>query len=128
MQRLYKGYAYRTSHFALDRSRSRPPLVVQRGAPCASTQVQSQNSYSTPCSTPQKGPLWPTAAHAMGSCGAPGEPRATQTAASTRLLSLLIGPLIGAPGGGPSPKYEYAPRSTARSRRDVAMSSSGVPY
>ena len=127
MQRLYKGYAYRTSHFALDRSRSHDPLV-QCGAPCASTQVQSQNSYSTPCSTPQKGPLLPTAAHAMGSCGAPGEPRATQTAASTRLLSLLIGPLIGAPGGGPSPKYEYAPRSTARSRRDVAMSSSGVPY
>ena len=127
MQRLYVKVmrtALPTSHLIVH---AHDPLV-QRGAPCASTQVQSQNSYSTSCSTPQKGPLWPTAAHAMGSCGAPGEPRATQTAASTRLLSLLIGPLIGAPGGGPSPKYEYAPRSTARSRRDVAMSSSGVPY
>lgn len=88
---------------------------------CSHIGASTQQPQHTMPDTAPSGPLRPPAAHAMGSCDAP---RATQTA-----VWPLLSELVSTPGRGPSPKYEeYAPRSTARSRRDVAMSSSGVPY
>ena len=86
------------------------------------TSAPPYNNHSTPCNTRPGGPASAAGrARYIGSCDAP---RATQAA-----VWPLLSELVSAPGRGPSPKYEeYAPRSTARSRRDMAMSSSGVPY